>query len=97
MMFNICMKFHQDILKGFQVIEETLFCNRCCYVRSSNGQELWFLHSARCHMVLNICMKFHENILKGFKAIVRTKFKGASLKKYMSKSYGSCALHVVQC
>ena len=25
--FYICMLFHQDILKGFQIIERTLFCN----------------------------------------------------------------------
>ena len=29
--------------------------------------------------------------------LLLTKFKGALLKKYTSKCYGSCALHVVQC
>ena len=28
--FNICMKFHEDIWKDFKFIE-TLFCHRNCY------------------------------------------------------------------
>ena len=30
-------------------------------------QELWFLRSACCPMLVNISMKFHEDILNGFK------------------------------
>ena len=33
---NICMKFHEDILNGFKVIERTR-CHRNCYVQSSKG------------------------------------------------------------
>ena len=29
-------------------------------------QELWFLRSAHCLMLVNISMKFHEDILNGF-------------------------------
>ena len=36
-------------------------------------QELWFLWSARCLMMLYISMKFHENILNGFQVIERTR------------------------
>ena len=68
-------------------------------------QELWFLHSA-CHpMLFNISMKFHEDILNGLKVIERTQYfitETATYKvqrcitlKIVSKSYGSCALHVV--
>ena len=28
--------------------------------------ELWFMCSARRHMVFNVCMKFHENMSSGF-------------------------------
>ena len=35
---NICMKFHEDILKGFKVIGWTRFCHRNCYLQSSRGQ-----------------------------------------------------------
>ena len=32
------MKFHEDILNGFKVIERTRFCHRNCYLQSSKGQ-----------------------------------------------------------
>ena len=64
-------------------------------------QELWFLRSARCLMLVNICMKFHGDTMNGFKVTERklllAKFKGAQLKKYKYKSYGSCILYVVWC
>ena len=68
MLVNICMKFHEDTLNGFNVTERTQFCLRTCYLQSK-------FHSASCHMVLNICThvkKFHEDILKGFKVKERT-------------------------
>ena len=37
-------------------------------------EELWFLHSACCLMLVSICMKFHEDILNSFKVIERTRF-----------------------
>ena len=37
LVFNICMKFHEDILKSFKVIERTRFCHRNCYLQSSKG------------------------------------------------------------
>ena len=37
--YDICMKFHQNILNGFQVIERTLFCNRNCYLQTSKGHD----------------------------------------------------------
>ena len=61
------MKFHENILNGFKVIERTLFCHRTANYKLQRDvsqkihtQELWFLHSA-CHLlVLNTCMKFCE-------------------------------------
>ena len=32
---SMSMKFHEDILKGFKVIEQTRFCHRNCYLQSS--------------------------------------------------------------
>ena len=70
-------------------------------------QELLFLCTARCLMLVNICMKFHEDNLNGFKLQSGHDFvletathkvqKGITKDIYLSNSYGSCALHVVQC
>ena len=35
MLFNISMKFHEDILNGLKVIERTQFCH--CYLQRSKG------------------------------------------------------------
>ena len=32
-------------------------------------QELWFLHSAHCLMLIDIYMKFHEDSLNSFQVI----------------------------
>ena len=55
-------------------------------------------------MLVNISMKFHEDILNSLKVIDRTQVchrnyylqssKGHNSKIYISKSYGSYALHV---
>ena len=37
-------------------------------------QELQFLHSARCLMLIDICMKFREDSLRGFQVTERTRF-----------------------
>ena len=76
MMFYISMKFHDNILKGFQVIERTR--NDHCQILKGNNykmyrQKLQFLCSAICLMMLYISMKFHDNILNGFQIIERTR------------------------
>ena len=38
-------------------------------------QELPFLHSARCLMLVDICMKFHDASLYGLKVIERTRWR----------------------
>ena len=35
-------------------------------------KELWFLHSARCLMLIDIYMTFHEDSLSGFQDIEPT-------------------------
>ena len=37
-------------------------------------QELPFLHSAHCLMLVDICMKFHDASLYGLKVIERTRW-----------------------
>ena len=37
-------------------------------------QELPFLRSARCLMLIDICMKFLENSFRGFQVTERTRF-----------------------
>ena len=55
---------------------------RFCEGQSSKGnnsknimQELLFLHSARCLMLVDICMKFHDASLYGLKVIERTRWR----------------------
>ena len=52
-------------------------------------------------LALCTCMKFHEVILNGFKVIERTETDTHKVQKgitqnYISKSNGSCTLHVIQ-
>ena len=73
MMLYISMKFHENILKGFQVTEWTGNDN-CQFQRRITTklhiqelwflyrQELWFLCFARQLMMFYISMKFHDNI-----------------------------------
>ena len=69
-------------------------------------QDLPFLHSARCLMLVDICMKFHDASLYGLKVIERTqwsqdfvrdKVQREVTKKKGCKSYHSCTLHIVYC
>ena len=77
MMRYVSMKFHENILKGFQVIERTQKMVIVKFQRRITTklyrQELGFLCSA-CHlMMLYISMKFQENILKVFQVIEWTR------------------------
>ena len=65
MMLYICIKFHENISKGFRAIDRLLFP----YSGFSKGHdsvkmlvELWSLLSAYHLIMLYICTKFHENI-----------------------------------
>ena len=51
---NICMKFHEDILNGLKVTEQTRFCLRNCYLQSSKGRNSKSINTRI--MVLAICM-----------------------------------------
>ena len=60
---NMCMKFYEHILNGFKVIEQTCFVTETATYKVQRDvtqrvsiQELWFLHSACCLMLVNIYM-----------------------------------------
>ena len=55
-------------------------------------QELWFLHSARRHMVLDICMKFHPDIMNGFQIIEQVLF--CNRYCYLQSSNGHMVLNI---
>ena len=84
MMLHISMKFHENILNGFQAIERAQ--NYHCPISKGNNsklyrQKLWILCSA-CHlMMLYICIKFHENILNGFQVMERTQIYHCRISK----------------
>ena len=67
MLIDIYMKFREDSLNGFQVIERTQFCE-------SPREALWFLCSAGHLMLIDIYMMFCEDSLNGFQVIVDTIF-----------------------
>ena len=111
MLVNISVKFHEDILNGLKVIELTQLVTETATYKVKRDitlniyiQELWFLPSAGRLMLVNISMTFHEDILNGFQITERTRFchsnylqssKGHKSNIYISKSYGSCDLHIV--
>ena len=67
------MKFHYNILIGFQVTERTRLERKFCYFPFQNAitpkvhnTELWFICSARRLMLVNNHVHFHQDyILNG--------------------------------
>ena len=51
MLVNICMKFHEDILNGFQVTETDFFCDGQTSSKGHNSESI----NTRV-MVLVLCM-----------------------------------------
>ena len=49
-------------------------------------QELLFLHSARCLMLVDICMKFHDASLYDLKVIERTRWRQDFVRDNNSKN-----------
>ena len=91
------MKFRENSLNNFQVIERTRFCDPKGNNLKKYKCKLWVLRSAHRLMLIDIYMKFREDSLNRFQVIERTRFcdrvQGKQLKKYKCKSYGSCPLH----
>ena len=78
MLIDICIKFCEYSLSGFQVIERTRFFVMHQVPREITQKvpkaELPFLHSERHLRLINICIKYPEYSLSGFQVIERTRF-----------------------
>ena len=66
-----CMKFHQNIFNGYQIIERIRFCDKIAndqrvIIPKINTAELLFLCMTHHFIVLYNCMKFHSNSCNGF-------------------------------
>ena len=92
------MKFHENILNGFQVIERTR--NDHCKISKGNNSKQVLTRA----MVLLVCtssddanisMKFHENILNCFQVIERTRFCDRQMDRQTIKAKTIC-LHTSQ-
>ena len=73
--FNVCVKFHENMLSGFKVMERTrkIVNTHRAITQKVEKPELQFMCSARCLMVFNVCVKFHENMSNGLKVMERTR------------------------
>ena len=74
-MLYISVKFHENVLNGFQVIERTR--NDHCQLSNGNNSKMYtqvlrFLWSARRLMMFYVPMMFHDNILNDLQVIERT-------------------------
>ena len=67
MVFNICVKFYENMLSSFKVMKRTqkLLTHRAITPKVGKP-ELRFKCSARRLMVLNLCVKFHKKYVKRF-------------------------------
>ena len=72
--FNICVKFHESMSSGFELMEPTQkFVNTQRAISPKVGKpELRFMCSAHRLMVFHICVKFHENMSNNFKLMEQT-------------------------
>ena len=75
MVFNVCVKFHENLSSGFKVMERTrkIVNTKRAITQKVDEPELRFMCSARRLMVCNVCVKFHENMSMGFKVMERTR------------------------
>ena len=78
MVFNVCVKFHENMSSCFKVMEWTRKLLKIVNTQMEitpkvENPELRFMCSARHLMVFNVCVKFHENMSSGFKVMERTR------------------------
>ena len=69
MVFNVCVKFHENMSNGFKVMERTpkLINAQRAITPKVEKPELWFMCPAHRLMEFNVCVKFHENMSNCFK------------------------------
>ena len=75
MVFNVSVKFHENMSRGFKVMERTrkIVNTQRAITQKVEKPELRFMCSARRLMVFNVCVKLHENVSSGFKVMERTR------------------------
>ena len=75
MVFNVYVKFHENMSSGFKVMERTrkIVNTQREITPKVENPELRFICSARRLMVFNVCVKFHENMSSCFKVMERTR------------------------
>ena len=75
MVFNVCVKFHENMLSGFKVMERTrkIANTKRAITQKVRKPELQFMFSACRLMVFKVCVKYHENMSSGFKVMERTR------------------------
>ena len=71
MVFNVCVKFHENVSSGFKVMERTrkIVNTQRAITKKVKEPELRFMCSAHRLMVFKVCVKFHENMSSGFKVM----------------------------
>ena len=69
MVFNVCVKFRENMSNGFKVMERT----RKLLTHKGQKPKFRFMCSARRLMVFNVCVKFRENMSNSFKVMERTR------------------------
>ena len=72
-MFKVCVKFHENMSSGFQIMERTrkIVNTQWAITPKVRKPELRFMFSAYLLMVFNVWVKFHENMSSGFKVMER--------------------------
>ena len=75
MVFNVCVKFHENVSSGFKVMEWTrkIVNTKRAITPKVDKPELRFMCSACRLMVFNVLVKFHENMSSGLKVMERTR------------------------
>ena len=75
MVFNVCVKFHENMSSGFKVTERIrkIVNTQRAITQKVDKPELRFMCPARRLMVFIVCVKFHENMSSGFKVMERTR------------------------
>ena len=87
MVFNICVKFYENMSSPFKVMERTrkIVNIQRAITPKVKKPELRFRCSACRLILLNVCVKFHENMSCGFRVMERTRklltHKGQLLQK----------------
>ena len=75
MMFNVCVKFHENMSIRFKIMERTRknFNTQRAITQKVRKPELRFMFSALRLIMFKVCVKFHENMSSSFKIMERTR------------------------